>query len=152
MSTRRLVTVVGATGTQGGSTINHLLKQSSGSYSTRAVVRNPDSEALRKLGCRGIEVVKANRDDNSSLVAAFKGSYAIFAKTDFWTMFNDMDKDEAAARETRQGKNMVEADMTTMNSLQHYIWSTLADTECISQGHCSVPHYQSKVAVNRYIE
>jgi hypothetical protein len=47
---------------------------------------------------------------------------------------------------------MVDAAEATMDTLRHYIWSTLADTERISAGHCTVPHYESKVAVNHYIE
>ncbi|KFY43321.1 hypothetical protein V495_04026 [Pseudogymnoascus sp. VKM F-4514 (FW-929)] len=47
---------------------------------------------------------------------------------------------------------MVDAAEATMDTLCHYIWSTLADTERISAGHCTVPHYESKVAVNHYIE
>lgn len=152
MTDRRLVTIVGATGTQGGSTINHLLEGAPGEYDVRAVTRNPESEAAKSLADRGVEIVNANLDDLSLLIAAFKGSYAIFAVTDFWTMFNYMEKDETVARETQQGKNMADAAEATMSSLHHYIWSTLADTERISGGHRSVPHYESKATVNSYIE
>ncbi|KFY43320.1 hypothetical protein V495_04025 [Pseudogymnoascus sp. VKM F-4514 (FW-929)] len=83
MCARRLVTVVGATGMQGGSTIDHLLKHALGNYNVRAVTRNPSSEAAKALVARGLEVVNANLDDVSSLITAFRGSYAIFAVTDF---------------------------------------------------------------------
>ena len=152
MSSKKLVTVVGATGTQGGSTIDHLLKPGAHTYALRAITRNANSEAAKSLAARGVEVVQANLDDVASLVAAFKGSYAIFAVTDFWTMFSHIGKDKAVSREVQQGKNMVDAAEATMDTLQHYIWSTLADTARISDGHCHVPHYESKVATDRYIK
>lgn len=152
MASKKLVTVVGATGTQGGSTIDHLLEPGAHVYSLRAVTRDPNSEAAKSLAARGVEVVQANLDDVASLVAAFKGSYAIFAVTDFWTMFTHMGKDEAVSREVQQGRNMVDAAEATMDTLQHYIWSTLADTGRISDGHCHVPHYESKAAIDQYIK
>lgn len=152
MASKRIVTVVGATGNQGGSVVDHLLADVAGDYVVRAVTRNRDTEAARDLGARGVQVVQADLDDVSSLTKGFKGSYAIFAVTDFWTLAEHLGVEEAAARETRQGKNMVEAAEATIESLDHYIWSTLADTARISDGHYVVPHYESKAAIARYIE
>lgn len=148
---RKLVTIIGATGTQGGSAIKHLLDHSS-EYAIRAVTRNCNSTASKSLIARGVEVVQADLRDTGSLTEAFRGSHAIFGVTDFWTLFEHVGKDAAVAQETEQGKNIVDAAATTLGTLQQFIWSTLADTDNISNGNHIVPHYQSKVAVNRYIE
>jgi uncharacterized protein YbjT (DUF2867 family) len=68
----KLLTVVGATGTQGQSVIESALKDKS--YSIRAITRNPSSEKAKLLASKGIEVVKADLNDEQSLVEAFKVS------------------------------------------------------------------------------
>lgn len=156
----KLITVVGATGAQGGSTIDHLLQQPPGQYKVRAITRNPSSPASQALVHRGVEVIHANLDSIPSLIAAFKDSYAIFAVTDYWGLFSspDVDKDAAAALEAQQGKNLADAalailssDSSSSSSLQHYIWSSLPDTAHITSNHHDVPHYRSKAAVTSYI-
>ncbi|GAD93151.1 hypothetical protein NECHADRAFT_97421 [Paecilomyces variotii No. 5] len=151
MEQRKLVTVIGATGMQGGSVIKHLLDHTS-EYSIRAVTRNHCSTAAKNLITRGVEVVQADLWDINSLIEVFRGSYAIFGVTNFWKIFEHASKEVAAAQETEQGKNIVDAATTTLGTLQQFIWSTLADTASISDGDYIVPHYQSKVAVNHYIE
>jgi uncharacterized protein YbjT (DUF2867 family) len=66
----KLLTVVGATGTQGLSLINAALKD--GTYKIRGLTRNPNSEKAAALSKRGVEVVKADINDGESLVEAFK--------------------------------------------------------------------------------
>jgi len=66
----KLLTVVGATGTQGLSLINAALKD--GSYKIRGLTRNPNSPKAVELSKRGVEVVKADINDGESLVEAFK--------------------------------------------------------------------------------
>jgi uncharacterized protein YbjT (DUF2867 family) len=78
------VTILGATGVQGGFIVDALLKDFS--YKVRAITRNPQSEAGKSLAARGAEVFQAD-NSYSSLVAAFKGSYAVFALTDFFEHF-----------------------------------------------------------------
>lgn len=67
----KLVVVLGATGKQGGSVVDALLK-SSESYSVRAVTRNPNTDKGRALAARGVEVVAADLDDYNSLLKAFE--------------------------------------------------------------------------------
>lgn len=66
----KLLTVVGATGTQGLSLINAALKD--GSYKIRGLTRNPSSEKAVALGKRGVEIVKADINNGETLVEAFK--------------------------------------------------------------------------------
>jgi uncharacterized protein YbjT (DUF2867 family) len=72
MSDQKLITVVGATGAQGGATARALLRHPG--FAVRAVTRDPDSEAARALADAGAEVVRADIDDEASLVAALEGA------------------------------------------------------------------------------
>ena len=67
-----ILTVVGATGAQGGSVVDAALK--AGVYKVRAITRNTSSEKAKALAARGVEVVKADLDDLASLVGAFQVS------------------------------------------------------------------------------
>lgn len=68
----KILTVIGATGAQGGSVITHALK--SGDYKIRGVTRNVESAASKALIARGVEMVAADADDEESLVKAFEVS------------------------------------------------------------------------------
>ncbi|KAL6838057.1 NAD(P)-binding protein [Trichoderma camerunense] len=163
MVAKKLVTVVGATGAQGGSVVDYLLKNKSQEYAIRAVTRSTESAAAKALVARGVEVVRADLTDTAALKAAFAGSYAIFAVTNFWGLFSDAQKQfpeekdvallagQAAAIETQMGINMVDAALAT-DTLQHYIWSTLTDAYTVSGGRIKPPHYESKAQVTRYIQ
>lgn len=75
MSTK-IIAVTGATGAQGGGVIN-IMKNVPG-WKIRAVTRNPSSDSAVKLSQSGIEVVRADFDDEASLVKAFQVG-ALFA-------------------------------------------------------------------------
>jgi uncharacterized protein YbjT (DUF2867 family) len=146
--TTKIVSVVGATGVQGSSIVNSILKDSS--YAVRAITRNPQSEAAKALAARGVEVVKADVNDHSSLVAAFKGSYAIYAVTDFFEPFGKHGATKAVDIETQQGINLAKAAIAT-SGLQHYIWSTLPNGGKLTGGKYLIPHFVAKNQVDDYI-
>lgn len=152
----KIITVLGATGTQGGSVIAALLQQRDDPshptpYATiRAVTRNPDSPAARRLAAKGIQVLRADLDDPASLRAAFAGTHAIFAVTNFFESLATLGVQQAAAAETRQGKNVADA-AAAAPSLEHFVWSTLPDSRANSGGAAAVPYYESKSAVDAHI-
>lgn len=145
----RLVTVLGATGIQGGSVVQALLAD--GTFSIRAITRNALSEAAQRLSVQGVQVVEADANSISSLQSAFVGSYAIFAATNFFEAFPVVGAAKAGEIESTQGINMAIAAANTP-SLQHYIWSTLPNAERISNGQSTVAHYASKNKVDDYIK
>ena len=69
-----ILTIIGATGTQGSSVLNHALK--AGQYKVRAVLnsQNRDSNQVKaqNLEAKGVEVVFADLNDKASLITAFK--------------------------------------------------------------------------------
>jgi uncharacterized protein YbjT (DUF2867 family) len=71
MSNVKIIAVTGATGAQGGGVVN-VMKNTPG-WKVRAVTRNPESDAAKKLSADGsVEVVRADWDDEESLVKAFQ--------------------------------------------------------------------------------
>lgn len=77
----KLITVYGATGNQGGSVARALLADKTSSFAVRGITRNPDSEPARALAAAGAEVVRADGRQRDQLVAAFAGSWAVYANT-----------------------------------------------------------------------
>lgn len=68
----KILTVVGGTGTQGLSLINAALADRT--YKIRALTRNTSSEKSQALAARGVEVVRADVNDEQSLIKAFEVS------------------------------------------------------------------------------
>ncbi|KAF7340407.1 NmrA domain-containing protein [Mycena venus] len=79
MSSSRIVAVFGATGHQGSSVVQRLLKD--GTFAPRAITRDPQSEAAVKIKGLGVEVVKADTADKTSVVNALRGAEAVFVVT-----------------------------------------------------------------------
>ena len=69
-----LITVMGATGRQGGGVVRAM--QASDQFKARALSRNP-----RKHRELGDEVVEANLDRPETLKAAFEGAHGVFLVT-----------------------------------------------------------------------
>lgn len=145
----KIVTVIGATGIQGGSVIRALLDNPK--YALRAVTRNTKSDAAKALATRGIEVVEADINNVDSLRAAFAGSHAIFAATNFFEALPKLGIEKSMEIETRLGSNLADAAAAT-ESLEHYVWSTLPNSRKNSGGKFVVPYYESKNRVDDYIK
>lgn len=135
---------------QGGSVVDAFLGQEG--WKIRAVTRDTNSARAKKLQQQGIEVVKADASDKNSLIAAFQNAAAIYAMTDFWTPYLAyLSAAEAHDLEVTQGRNIADA-ASTIPTLEHLIWSTLASADKISGGTMPVPHCDGKVLVDKYIQ
>jgi NmrA-like family len=145
---KKVISIVGATGAQGRSVVDALLK--SEGYAIRAITRRTESNASQELRSLGVEVVGADANDVQSLVAAFQGSSIIFALTDFFEPFGKNGPQKAIEIESQQGINLARAAADT-KTLEHYIWSTLPDARSISGGKFVIPHFEAKNMVDRYI-
>jgi len=122
-----------------------------GIYRVRAITRNTSSEKANALRARGVEVVSADLNDEASLTAAFAGSSAVYAVTDFFEPFGKSGPIEGMKVEVQQGKNLANAALKTPN-LKHYIWSTLPNGVQISGGKYLVPHFEAKNKIEAYIK
>lgn len=145
----KIITVVGATGTQGGSVVRTLLNDPK--YSVRTITRNVKSDAAQALAARGVEVVEANMNDIDSLKTAFTGSHAIYAVTNFFEAVPNMGVEKSMEIETRLGANLADAAAAT-ETLTHYVWSTLPNSRRNTGGKIVIPYYESKNRVDDYIK
>lgn len=145
----KIVTVIGATGIQGGSVIRAL--QGDPKYSLRAVTRNTKSDAAKSLAAHGVEVVEADINNVESLRTAFAGSHAIFAATNFFEALPTLGVEKSMEIETRLGCNLADAAAATA-SLEHYVWSTLPNSRKNTGGKVVVPYYESKNRVDDHIK
>ena len=129
MSDQQIITVIGATGTQGGAVARALL--SDNAFAVRAVTRNPDSAKAQALAALGAEVVRAGLEDQDSLFKAFDGAHGAYLVTPFW-------EHRSPERELAEVRNLIAAAQSAQ--LQHVVWSTLEDTrEAIDPGDERMP-------------
>ncbi|MGV3641352.1 MAG: NmrA/HSCARG family protein [Adhaeribacter sp.] len=145
MAQKKIITVFGATGAQGGGVAHAILQDPDSEFAVRAVTRDPGSDKAKELSSMGAEVVSADIDDKQSIIKALDGAYGAYFVTFFWDHFSP-EKEYAEAR------NMAEAAKEA--GVQHVIWSTLEDTRHwvpleddrmpTLQGKYKVPHFDAK--------
>lgn len=153
MSDKKIITVVGATGQQGGGLCRAILDNSEGEYACRAITRDPQKDSAKKLAARGAEVVRADLDDLGSLNQAFAGAYGAFCITNFWEHLS-------GEKEKAQARNM--ADAARAAGLRHVMWSTLEDTRQLMspddtrmpmlQEKYRVPHFDAKAEADEFFK
>jgi uncharacterized protein YbjT (DUF2867 family) len=125
--------------------VRAILADKSGQFAARALTRNVDSDKAKALKEAGVEVVKADLDDEESLKKAFAGAHGAFCVTNFWEHFSP-------EKEFTQAGNMARAAKAA--GVQHVIWSTFEDTRKkvplsddrmpTLQGKYKVPHFDAK--------
>lgn len=76
MNHKPLILVAGAAGTQGGAVVDALLAKN---IAVRAIVRNKNSDAAKKLAAKNVELAEATFDDVESLTEAAKGATGVFS-------------------------------------------------------------------------
>jgi uncharacterized protein YbjT (DUF2867 family) len=151
MGNKKVITIFGATGAQGGGLARSILADPNGPFAVRAVTRDVNSDAARSLAAAGAEVVAANLDDAAAVERAFAGAYGAYCVTFFWAHFSP-DRELAEARLMAQAARAA--------GLQHVIWSTLEDTRRWMQlddprmptlmGRYKVPHFDAKGEADQF--
>lgn len=146
----KLLVVVGATGGQGGSVIKTLLKNPE--WRLRGITRDLNGAEAKRLAAQGVEMVAADLDDFASIQTAFAGAHAIYAVTNYPGLLSKIGViEEARVQEQAQGTNMARA-ASEVPELEHYIWSTLPDSELISGRKWYIPHFCGKGRIDTYIK
>ena len=142
MADKKIIAVIGSTGTQGGGLVRAILADPNGGFAVRAITRDPNKDAAKALAAKGAEVVSANLDDVESLKKAFAGAHGVYAVTNFWEHFS-------AEKEKAQAKNIAEAAKAA--GVKHVIWSTLEDTrQFMSADDKRMPMLQEKYRVPHF--
>jgi uncharacterized protein YbjT (DUF2867 family) len=153
MADKKIIAVIGATGSQGGGLVNAILADPNGGFAARAITRDPSKDKAQALAAKGAEVVKADIDDVESLKQAFAGAHGVYGVTNFWEHFS-------AEKEKQQAKNIAEAAKAA--GVKHVIWSTLEDTRQfmsaddkrmpILQEKYRVPHFDAKAEADEFFK
>ena len=73
MASKKIITVFGATGAQGGGLVRAILNDKNGEFAVRAVTRDINSDKAKELAALGAEVVAADIDDAASVEKALEG-------------------------------------------------------------------------------
>jgi uncharacterized protein YbjT (DUF2867 family) len=129
-----IVLVTGATGRQGGSVIRHMLTRG---WRLRALTRKPNERAAKSLAGQGVEVVRGDLEDPSSLESALRGVHGVYSVQDFWSV--------GAKREVQQGKNL--ADAAKKAGVGHFVYSSVGGAERNS----GIDHWESKWEIEKHI-
>lgn len=154
MTGKKIITVFGATGAQGGGLVRAIATDPNSEFSVRAVTRDPESDKAKALAALGAEVVYGDLGNAKSVHDALEGAYGAFFVTFYWAHFSpEQEKAEAAlfAKAAKQA------------GIQHAIWSTLEDTREMVPLHDNrmptlmekykVPHFDAKgESDNQFIE
>lgn len=131
--TQPILAIFGATGSQGGSVVRHLVDQ--GGFRVRALTRRPADYAGPAH-----EAVYADLDVPDSLPAALEGVHGVFLVTNFWQPGTD---------EVAQASAAVRAAKAA--GVQHLVWSTLPDVATLADGRWEVPHFTDKARVDALV-
>jgi uncharacterized protein YbjT (DUF2867 family) len=151
MADKKIIAVVGSTGSQGGGLVQAILADPNGGFAARAITRDPNKDKAKALASQGAEVVQADLDNVESLKKAFSGAYGVYAVTNFWEHFS-------GEKEKAQAKNI--ADAAKAAGVKHVIWSTLEDTRKLMESNDTrmpmlqekyrVPHFDAKAEADAY--
>ena len=151
MAQKKIITIFGATGAQGGGIAHAILNDNNSEFAVRAVTRSPDSEKAKELAKMGAELVNADIDDKESLKRVLSGAYGAYLVTFFWAHMS-AEKESEEARTLANGAKEA--------GLKHIIWSTLEDTRKwiplddkrmpTLQGKYKVPHFDAKGEADRF--
>lgn len=145
MSSKKILTVFGATGAQGGGLVRAILNDKNSEFTARAVTRDVNSDKSKALTAMGAEVVQGDVDDPASVEKVLQGAYGAYFVTFFWAHFSpEKEKQEAA----------IFANAAKKAGIQHAIWSTLEDSRNYIpvsdnrmptiQEHYKIPHFDAK--------
>lgn len=142
----KLLVVFGATGQQGNSIVETVLADAelSKAYAIRGTTRDVSNPRAQELAQAGVEVVRADIGDPTSLKNAFNGAHVVFANT--VTVYDGHTKEH----EVTQGRAL--ADAAAAVSVPFYIYSTLPNAGTNSGGKLkNMGHFDGKEEVEQHI-
>src|SRR5690349_1943204 len=123
----RIVVISGATGQQGGAVARALTGKG---FTIRALTRNPESDAAKAVAKdTGAELVKAELDDEASVLAALQGAWGAFGVQNTWTA--------GVEGEEAQGHRFAKA--ARQAGVQHYVYTSVASAD----RQTGIPHFEN---------
>jgi uncharacterized protein YbjT (DUF2867 family) len=126
----KTIVVSGVTGQQGGATVRALAGKG---FTLRGLTRNPDSDAAKAVAALGVELVKADLDDEASIRAALTGAWGAFGVQNTWTA--------GVEGEEAQGHRF--AKIARETGVEHYVYTSVASAD----RQTGIPHFDNKSRV-----
>ncbi|GAA5899163.1 NmrA/HSCARG family protein [Sporobolomyces salmoneus] len=130
--------LVGASGKQGGATLNALLAAGHPPPAITCLTRNVDSPAAQKIKEKGCQLVKGSLTDIPSLKEALKGKDAAFLVT--------VIPEKGQPVEEEQGRNFISAASAT--NLPYLVFTSVAS----ASPSCGIPHFESKARIEESLK
>jgi uncharacterized protein YbjT (DUF2867 family) len=130
----KTVLITGATGHQGGATLHHLLGKG---FTLRALTRKPESDAARALAAQGVDVVRGDLNDASSLTRALAGVWGVYAVQNTW--------EAGVEGEEEQGKRM--AQLARDAGVEHFVYASVGSAD----RRTGIPHFDNKARVEQTV-
>src|SRR5471030_2279332 len=127
MTSNRTILITGVTGNQGGAVARALHDKG---FHLRGLTRTPDSERAAALARHGVEVVKGDLDDETTLRRALAGAWGVFS------VQNPLPA--GVEHEEAQGKRL--ATLAREAGVEHYVYSSVGSAD----KRTGVPHFDSK--------
>ncbi|RYP75157.1 hypothetical protein DL771_002618 [Monosporascus sp. 5C6A] len=145
-SPKKAILVTGATGKQGGATIDALLNVGAlDQHRLLAVTRNPASRAAKKLEAKGVTVVKGDFNDIPSIFSSAKA--ALGGGDDAKT---PLGKGASSELEEVQGKALVDAALS--HNVKFFVYSSVdRGGEKSFDNPTTVPHFISKHNIEHHL-
>ncbi|QDG50102.1 NmrA/HSCARG family protein [Persicimonas caeni] len=134
---RKSILVIGATGSQGGAVVRHLLARDD-EFQVHGLTRDNASERAEKLSERGVVMLEGDLDDPDSLRRVMEGMHGVFCVTNFWQTGYD--------RQVQQGKNA--ADVASELGVEHFVFSGVGDHDQST----GIPHFDSCWEIDQHIQ
>jgi uncharacterized protein YbjT (DUF2867 family) len=127
MTSNRTILITGVTGNQGGAVARAL---EGAGFNLRGLTRKPDSERAVALARHGVDIIKGDLDDESTLRRALAGA---------WGVFGVQNAGEAGVeREEAQGKRL--ATLAREAGVEHYVYTSVGSAHKST----GVPHFDNK--------
>jgi uncharacterized protein YbjT (DUF2867 family) len=139
MKDKKIILVTGIQGKLGRNVAASLLVQNK--FSVRALTENLRYEEAISLQQKGAILVEGSLSNKDSLRNAMQDCHGVFGITGF---------SEPVDNEYALGKNL--ADVVKEMEIRHFIFSSLDDYTSLSNGSFSLPHFEVKAALKRYIK
>ncbi|KAL7965246.1 nucleoside-diphosphate-sugar epimerase family protein [Trichoderma sp. SZMC 28014] len=150
---KKAILVTGATGRQGGATIEALLANAAPEkHIILGLTRNPDSNAAKKLSDRGIKMIKGDLEDADrvfqtakQVLGSIQSVWGVFAvQTAFGLGASD-------TSEKRQGMALINA--AEKHGVEFFVYTSTDRGVNSYNNSTTIPHYQTKYAIeHRLVE
>ncbi|RDA85304.1 hypothetical protein CP532_5916 [Ophiocordyceps camponoti-leonardi (nom. inval.)] len=139
-----VIAVFGATGKQGGAVARSLLLNKA-AFRVRAISRNPNSEASRRLAEAGADVVQADGFDGQQMRRAFAGCWGCFVNLN---SDDPLFRQPGAPSEVDLGKGIVDAAVDA--GVEHLVFSSGPPCVEMTGGKVNMKAMESKYEIEQY--